>query len=631
MSRPTAYTFVPRVAVQDEDAQDGFAGDIGAPYDDHDTSARRLSTSSNINQNLISSHSSSTLPSEYAPYHEKSDGASMFTTETYDTTLRKNHINLARQFLPRKQILRLLLWGLARFIITGVLVGGLYVTLWTFEAKSVLSEVQKKIFNTIITALSLALGINIASSFKNVAIDTRWWFLSRKRRPLKEIDMILNNNSLTTLSELAAGSIKRPTIMLVCLLWITINIAAQAGVAMLGLTYSMNPSADPAEPVLAQISITNMSRYYFGQAETQLSADQFSAHMYGEMSLNLFYDNIPEDQPIISPVEPLTLFSDLNVAYWVAPEYAQHVFLEMPAESIFSGAFYSNRTIIGSTNCTAYPVTQGYNGDSQTIYYTKNNRMAVANFEMIEPKSTTYYTSPQLGDCGPRCANVCAFENNGDQGFYYECEIAISNVTNATLPEHQVSDTIAKIAAGSIALQGYQAINLTDQYQRYPTGFECGIWQNGNAAGMAAIMTQFAIGSISAADLNNPVLNETRDSLVPGQGVQLTLDHPNSIHAILITICAVHLVLFVAGALLANRVVVIDDSYLAIARLLRPIVEKLGDEGGLLDGDEICEALGENMQVVYGSTPKTTADGVVRHLQISDMRPTKDFPAGLYN
>lgn len=49
----------------------------------------------------------------------------------------------------------------------------------------------------------------------------------------------------------------------------------------------MNPSADPAEPVLAQISISNMSQYYFGQAESQLSADQLSAHMVGVFQLNV--------------------------------------------------------------------------------------------------------------------------------------------------------------------------------------------------------------------------------------------------------------------------------------------------------------------------------------------------------
>ena len=65
--------------------------------------------------------------------------------------------------------------------------GGLYATLWLFEAKSAMNEVQKKVFNTIITGLSMALGINIASSFKNVAVDTRWFFLSRKNRPLKEV------------------------------------------------------------------------------------------------------------------------------------------------------------------------------------------------------------------------------------------------------------------------------------------------------------------------------------------------------------------------------------------------------------------------------------------------------------
>ncbi|MCJ1395636.1 hypothetical protein MMC18_008522 [Xylographa bjoerkii] len=620
MSRSSAYTSLPG---ETRDEESGFP--------DTRYSHRDVSEPAHVPGRAEEDYSRSTLSPQKNLHDEKTFAVSVRSTDSAYTAFGKEEPDLSREFSPRKQLFSLLSFGLVRFIVTGVLVGGLYATLWLYESESVMSELQKKLFNTIVTALSMALGINIASSFKNVALDTRWFFLSRKGRPLKEIDMILSCNSLTTLSQLAMSSTRRPMVMLMCIVWISINIAAQAGVAMLGLTYSINPTSDPATPITGAVNITDMSAYYFGRASDYLSADQLAAHMYGEMSLNLVYDNIAVDQPEFSPIEPLTLFSDQNIAYWVAPDYVQHAFLEWPAESTSStGAFYSNRTILGTSTCAVYDVTQGANGDSQQIYFMKNGTVQVQDFLLIEPNSTTYYTSPELGDCGPRCANVCAFENTGVKGFYYECEIMVGNVTNATRSVHEVSDHVAKLAAGAIALQGYQAVNVSDQYQRYPAGFEGGIWMNGDAESMAAMMRQFAIGTISAADLNNQFVNSVLYDIQPGQGVKLSLDHPENIHAILITVVGVQLLLFVIGALVANRVVVIDDSYIAIAHLLRPIVDKLGDDGGLLDGDEICEALGDK-EVVYGATNRKTARGVVRHLEISEMRPTKSFPAGYYN
>ena len=324
--------------------------------------------------------------------------------------------------------------------------------------------------------------------------------------------------------------------------------------------------------------------------------------------------------------------SDQFISIFKAPNYTQHVFLDWPADpKITTGAFYSNRVITGYSTCNVYNMVQGGDGSTQQIKYLQNNTMQVQTFQLIEPKSTTYYTSPDLGTCGPRCANVYAFENTGKNGFYYECEVYIGTVTNATNSSLQVPDHIAKLAAGAIALQGYQASDYAAQYQRYAAGFDNGLWQNGNASGMAEIMRSFAVGTLAAADLNNPYVDTTVNDLGPKQGVTLVLDHPNGIHEILITICGAHLVLFVLGALVANRVVVVDDSYLAIARLLRPVVEHLGDEGGLLKSDEICEALGDDVRVVYGTRMQETARGMVNHLEVGTVPLTRKFPEGFYD
>jgi hypothetical protein len=50
-----------------------------------------------------------------------------------------------------------------------------------------LSTSQKRLFNFLVTAFSLALGLNLASSLKSVAVKARWWILSGEKRPLDEV------------------------------------------------------------------------------------------------------------------------------------------------------------------------------------------------------------------------------------------------------------------------------------------------------------------------------------------------------------------------------------------------------------------------------------------------------------
>lgn len=70
MSRSTTYTSVPRVSARDEDADRGFLGHDTARYDDHDASARRLSTSTTTDHRPVLDLRSSTLGPECAPHHE---------------------------------------------------------------------------------------------------------------------------------------------------------------------------------------------------------------------------------------------------------------------------------------------------------------------------------------------------------------------------------------------------------------------------------------------------------------------------------------------------------------------------------------------------------------------------------
>lgn len=90
-------------------------------------------------------------------------------------------------FSRRKQFLELLFDGFLRFLLTIFFIGCIYATLKAFGTRTIIGPVGKRVFNTLVTGLSMILGISIASSFKDLAIDMRWWILSRKRRPISEV------------------------------------------------------------------------------------------------------------------------------------------------------------------------------------------------------------------------------------------------------------------------------------------------------------------------------------------------------------------------------------------------------------------------------------------------------------
>jgi hypothetical protein len=100
---------------------------------------------------------------------------------------------ISHRFLRKRQLRKLLINGFLRFFITVTLTATLLWTLFGYAKMPVLLESQKRIFNTLVTALSMSLGIAIASSFKQVAINIRWWILSRRQRPLSEVSGIVPN------------------------------------------------------------------------------------------------------------------------------------------------------------------------------------------------------------------------------------------------------------------------------------------------------------------------------------------------------------------------------------------------------------------------------------------------------
>lgn len=87
------------------------------------------------------------------------------------------------------------------------------------------------------------------------------------------------------------------------------------------------------------------------------------------------------------------------------------------------------------------------------------------------PNATTFA-------CGDRCIWMWAFKNVGhnENATFYKCPITISPVSNVKKATQHVPDSVARLAASAIALQGRWAVNgnsegpIWTQFQFYPFG-----------------------------------------------------------------------------------------------------------------------------------------------------------------
>ena len=119
---------------------------------------------------------------------------------------------------------------------------------------------------------------------------------------------------------------------------------------------------------------------------------------------------------------------------------------------------------------------------------------------------------------------------------------------------------------------------------------------------VGANMAEFAIGSIAYMANKNPHNATFRGNLTHlGQALD---PHWQSAIPLLAVIIGAHFTLFATAVYASQHVVMKDDSMLAIARLLRPLVDVLGDTGTIMTGGKIGRKISKARDlrdgVVYG-------------------------------
>ena len=153
---------------------------------------------------------------------------------------------------------------------------------------------------------------------------------------------------------------------------------------------------------------------------------------------------------------------------------------------------------------------------------------------------------------------------------------------------------------------------------------------------VGANMAEFAIGSISHMASRNP-FNVSFTGHLPHLGQSINV-HWQSAIPLLAAIVAGHFLLYAAAVMVSRSVVVKDDSVLAMARLLRPLVDVLGDTGTAMEGKDLSKKIAENPSykggVVYGPRKHMGSDEYYLDLegdiQTADEWERGKHPDGVY-
>ncbi|KAH7022298.1 hypothetical protein EDB80DRAFT_559228 [Ilyonectria destructans] len=478
-----------------------------------------------------------------------------------------------------KRPLRKLAFGvLSGWLVTVVLSVSIFVALYLYSNKPVMSKKERREFNAIITGLAIALGLAIASNLNGMVGDLRWWILSRRYRSRRKVELIMEADSMLHVITLAARS-RRLSIHIAALLWLFLIIGAQVGVASLGLCYSNNTAQKHALMVPGMVSIPDMSSLQTARLvsdkSSSLSAQQYTANSYGTVSIGYdmgTMDQVPGAGIIWFPGDSLVFCADTTCRY---------VFHETSTESILNSAanpttVTTSRSIDASAMCNSWPVKSGGDGTETNITVITDEGQETVFIPVAGGIDQTTFVTNTSESCGVGCSSVYAFEASNTSPWYYECNITVSKVANATRSEHNVSADLTTIMSGAIALQGYEAsslVNVTDiQYQAFPAESIFGTPVNGSEESLSFLLARFTIGVVAAtADNNNDL---SIDGMAPEVGSELDVTHWNLVTVILILLAGLQLILGVTSALVANRVVVPDGGAVAVTQVLRAMASQ---------------------------------------------------------
>ncbi|KAL2687705.1 hypothetical protein Neosp_005268 [[Neocosmospora] mangrovei] len=448
-----------------------------------------------------------------------------------------------KRFHHQKKLRKALTANLIRWLISAVFVIAIYVVLWHYSNKDVMSGETKREFNALIIGLSLGLGLSITFSLEAMAKEIRWWILSLRKWPDREAELILKAKDLNRIVQLTWVS-RSWWIRVYAISFILLNIAS--------LAYSTNPADSFAILKPGNVTIPDLSdldtERVLASSSQGLSALRYTANSYGSIALAWIWGTM-DDIPY-----PGTLWDNNDPLIYCGGASCKYIFQESTrSRKKYDLVVSTNRSVEVTGRCRSWKVTRGARGNESTITIADNNSSRVELMAVNGIDQTTFMFDATAAQ-GSTWSEVTAFEASASNSWYYRCNISFGPVINASRKEHQMGVNITSLASSAIALQGYGASsgssNSSQQFQSYPAESTYGNPQNGSADGMGQLTAAFAAGTVAvAAQANDQVVVP---GLRPQTGVILDVPKWRNVHLILGLTLGIQLVLGVGIAVLSN-------------------------------------------------------------------------------
>lgn len=504
-------------------------------------------------------------------------------------------------------------------------------------------------FNAVITLLSLCLGLAIVTALRSYARLLSWRFLASEYRNLQDFELVMNCDSQSKVLKLlwagrTPGRFWLNRTQILCLTSLGLVIGLQIVIALMGLTYSVDSSTTDisyAHGNVSRVQLSNIQQS-FGSDPNEYYNQVAAANFYGNIASEYFYyfGKPGQEGFVINP--NYTTSSSIGIDgdnEWVTSFFYE--FYESSAAVPSNMWSSTKRYITSDATCTQLKVTAGGTVGDATVEY--NDEFGVNRsqnlYGEIATYTTTYMTNTSDVGCGPRCSRLLVLDvgsNATDTNATYipsvlwACNSTVNQVVNAKLCANEtqclLDDNLARIAAGAIGLSGITYVDEEMQFQLYPQASLYSYWpyymsayngtdnQAADPGVRASLVAWFSTGVLAAMDNNGPRIYAMGDQPTTGMvlDVQWRLTIP-----VLAIVPGVQLIVLIIVCVWANGAMVKDGSFLATARLLRPVVERLDEHGCALTGDEIARELG-NFKIIYGARAPGTKGSTTSYMSTAE-------------
>jgi hypothetical protein len=403
-----------------------------------------------------------------------------------------------RRYSFRRARSQILVPGLARLLITCILVFGLAGTFYSYSKKETLDTTQRHTYNFLTTGLVIALTINLTSSMRSYVQVLRWRLLAASSLTLEELDLALVCASQTKTLKLLLDSLRKrkwTRIKSFCIGWILLHLLSALVTGLLGLEQEFSPVTALVNQT-GKVYVVDLTSISSADSGLAYGAQNFAANGYGahggqdyvvklaDDALTAYY---PGDLVCTQNWKPVTNYIYANQTDDFAA-YRLNIINANTTQFLINKSDFSVKS---TAVCAAYDILNDpeVNSTNNSYFeYETNDGHRQQLYVETWAEGCVTYISDSTASCGPRCTRVLALqvkqssENNTFNNMLnittstiFDCNNTVSTIFNVT--SHHVShisfnDTAARLMAGAIGwtevVPMINTHNDSREYQLYP-------------------------------------------------------------------------------------------------------------------------------------------------------------------